>query len=437
MFVHYIDLGWRSLKRTPVVSLLMLLAIAIGIGITMTSLSVYHMMSVNPMPHKNDQLFAVQLRTMDQGVDWWTPDDLPFQLTYQDAMNLRKSPVPFRQAAMLKTGFGVKPANPDISPFIETARAADSDFFAMYEVPFAYGAPWDKAVDLQGEAVAVIGAELNQKLFGGGNNIGKDIVLDSVSYRIIGILKAWKLEPQIYDLNNGAWGQNEQLFIPFSLLPIQELKSWGNNNGWKYEEQKTYQDKLNSEVLWLQYKVELADKQAQQDYRDYLAGYIKEQQQLGRFQRDDAEGDIKNIAQWLDYRQIVSDDNKILVGLSFMFLAVCLANILSLLLAKFLKRAPEIGVRRALGASKTQVFAQHLVEVGMLGLAGGALGLVIAQLGLYLLRSGFSRYEAVAQMDLAMWLAAPTISLLACLLAGCYPAWKVCRTTPALYLKTQ
>ncbi|GAA0362650.1 ABC transporter permease [Bowmanella denitrificans] len=437
MFIHYIDLAWRSLKRTPIVSLLMLLAIAIGIGITMTSLSVYHMMSANPMQHKDEQIFAVQLRTMDQDASWWTVDNLPHQLTYQDAMNLRQSPVPFRQTAMLKTGFGVKPDNANIAPFMEVARAADSDFFAMFEVPFAHGGPWDKSIDLQGQTVAVIGAEMNRKLFGGGNNVGKDIVLDSVAYRVVGILADWKLAPQIYDLNNGAWGNNEQLFIPFSLLPTEELKSWGNNNGWKYEEQKTYQDKLNSEVVWLQYRVELTDKQMQQDYRDYLAGYIKQQQQLGRFNRDDAQGDIKYISQWLDYREVVSDDNKVLVGLSFMFLAVCLANILSLLLAKFLKRAPEIGVRRALGASKTQVFMQHLVEVGMLGLAGGVLGLAIAQLGLHLLRSGFSRYEEVAQMDLTMWLAAPTISILACLLAGCYPAWKVCRTTPALYLKTQ
>ena len=44
MFLHYIDLSWRSIKRTPVISFLMVFAIAIGIGLTMTSLSVYHMM---------------------------------------------------------------------------------------------------------------------------------------------------------------------------------------------------------------------------------------------------------------------------------------------------------------------------------------------------------------------------------------------------------
>ena len=66
MFSHYIDLSWRSFKRTPLVSLLMVIAIGVGIGITMTSLSVYHMMSMDPIPEKSDKLHAVQLQIMDE-----------------------------------------------------------------------------------------------------------------------------------------------------------------------------------------------------------------------------------------------------------------------------------------------------------------------------------------------------------------------------------
>lgn len=48
MFFYYVDLAWRSIKKTPVLSLLMVLAISIGIGITITTLNVYKMMSFNP-----------------------------------------------------------------------------------------------------------------------------------------------------------------------------------------------------------------------------------------------------------------------------------------------------------------------------------------------------------------------------------------------------
>ena len=81
MFSHYLDLAWRSLKATPLATALMTLAIAIGIGVTMVSLSVYHMMSADPIPSKSSQLHAVQLQTMDEGNTYHTSDDIPYQLT--------------------------------------------------------------------------------------------------------------------------------------------------------------------------------------------------------------------------------------------------------------------------------------------------------------------------------------------------------------------
>ena len=52
--------------------------------------------------------------------------------------------------------------------------------------------------------------------------------------------------------------------------------------------------------------------------------------------------------EWLRVNEAVQDDNRVLVGLSFMFLAVCLLNMIGLLLAKFLGAAPLVGLRRAL-----------------------------------------------------------------------------------------
>jgi putative ABC transport system permease protein len=139
----------------------------------------------------------------------------------------------------------------------------------------------------------------------------------------------------------------------------------------------------------------------------------------------------------MTYNEVVSEDNQVLVALSFMFLIVCLANILGLLLGKFLRRAPEVGVRRALGANKKHIFMQHLVEVALLGFMGGLLGILIAQLGLWGVRQTYGYYSSIATMDLSMLLAAPAIAIVACIIAGLYPAWLVCRTTPAIYLKTQ
>ncbi|OUL58378.1 ABC transporter permease [Pseudoalteromonas ulvae] len=437
MFLHYLDLSWRSLKRTPLVSLLMVLAIAIGIGITMTSLSVYHMMSMDPIPAKSKQLFMVQLETMDEGEGWWTSDNMPKQLTFQDSENLQLAAQAPKQAAMVKTGFAVHLNNPDFKPLLQPTRATGRDFFSIFNVPFLYGSVWSEEADITGDSLVVIGESLNQQLFGGGNNIGKTLYLDDEMYTIVGIIKTWSLASKFYDLNNGAFRETEQVYIPFAQVRLKELESWGNNNGWKHEDIQTAKDKLNSEILWLQFWVELPDQQSVEQYQAFLNNYIQEQKKVGRFKRDNPRVVIRNVNQWLQYNEVVSEDNKILVGLSFMFLAVCLANILGLLLAKFLRRAPEVGVRRALGASKNQVFAQHLVEVLVLGLLGGVCGILVAQLGLMGIRHSGSGYEALAVMNLKMYLSAPLISMTACVLAGLYPAWLVCRTNPAIYLKSQ
>lgn len=437
MFIHYIDLAWRSLKRTPLITCLMVLAIAVGIGITMTSLSVYHMMSMDPIPTKSDKLFALQLNTRDEGDNWWTSDDLPQQITYRDAMALYKADLPAKKVPMMRTGFTVHMNNEQIKPFLESARVTGRDFFSMFELDFLYGGTWSQSQEDSAAPVVVISEQLNETLFGGGNSVGREIFFDDSSFQIVGVSKNWDVHTKYYDITNGAFNRPENVFIPITLIPSMELQLWGNSNGWKHQVIETYQDRLNSETFWLQFWAQLDSPQQEQEYRDYLYAYLTEQASIGRFTRETVAFQIRDVNAWLEYNNVVSEDNKILVGLSFLFLIVCLANILGLLLGKFLRRAPEVGVRRALGASKRDVFKQHLIEVSLLGLFGGLIGIAIAQLGLLGVRETYSYYSALATMDLSMLLAAPAIAIIACILAGIYPAYLVCKTPPAIYLKTQ
>lgn len=437
MLLHYIDLSWRSMKRTPLVSLLMILAIAIGIGVTMTSLSVYHMMSMDPIPHKSNQLFATQLNTTDDGTNWWTSDDVPLQLTYKDAMYLHNAGTPLRKTASIRAAFTVHMNNQEVKPFLSDARAAGKDFFTMFDLDFVYGSPWTQQQEQTAAAVVVINEELNDRLFAGKNSVGKQIYLDDAIFTVVGVMQQWQIHTKYYDLNNGSFNAPEPLFMPITLWEPMQIQSRGNTNGWKHEEINTFEQALQSEMFWVQFWAELPTEKDQQDYRDFLQAYLMEQGTKGRFSRAIPEFSLQDVNQWMEYNNVVSQDNKVLVGLSFLFLAVCLANILGLLLGKFLRRAPEIGVRRALGASRRQIFLQHIVEVSVLGLIGGLLGIAIAQLGLWGVRVTSSEYTALADMDISMILAAPAIAISACILAGIYPAWLVCRTQPAIYLKTQ
>jgi putative ABC transport system permease protein len=182
--------------------------------------------------------------------------------------------------------------------------------------------------------------------------------------------------------------------------------------------------------------VELKDQQQYEAYKTFLDNYVREQKVLGRFPRP-LNNHLRHPDEWLKVNEVVRNDNRVLVGLSFMFLAVCLLNMIGLLLAKFLGAAPLVGLRRALGASRATVFRQHIVEVAVIGLGGGVLGIGVAALGLMGVRRLYDKYDALTHLDVPMIVVALAIAILSGVLAGLYPTWRVCRVQPAMYLKTQ
>lgn len=438
MFAYNLRMGFKSLRRNPVLSGLMVAAIAIGIGVSMTTLTVYHLMSGNPIVHKNDQLFAVQLDSWDPESPYRDnrPELPPFELTYNDAVALMDSDIPVRSTAMFKGGLTVDPENTEVAPFLVLSRFTRGDFFQLFDVPFLYGNGWDRRADENAERQVVLSKETNEKAFGGENSVGRQIRLDDTFYRVVGVLDDWFPTPIFYDVNNGAFNDPEDLYLPFKVGIELEADSWGNTNCWKDEQITSYQDFLNSECVWLQFWAELPNSADVSAYQSFIDGYVSEQKKLGRFQRP-LNNRLTNVGDWLDVREVVRDDNQVLVGLSFMFLVVCLLNTIGLLLAKFIGKSSIVSIRRALGASRGHIFRQHLVEVSLIGLVGGLLGLGLAFLGLLGVREIYNEYDRLVSMDFVLVSAAIGIAMLSALLAGLYPTWKICRVPPAMHLKTQ
>jgi putative ABC transport system permease protein len=102
-----------------------------------------------------------------------------------------------------------------------------------------------------------------------------------------------------------------------------------------------------------------------------------------------------------------------------------------------MRRAPEIAVRRALGATRRAIFGQFLVEAGSIGIVGGVLGLGLALLGLWGVRQNPASYAQLAYLDAPMLAITLVLALVASLAAGLLPAWRACQVTPALQLKSQ
>lgn len=440
MFNYYLRLAWLSLRRTPVLSSLMVVALGLGIGAFMTTFTVYYLMSGDPIPHKSSQLYAVQL-------DNWDPNDPPTQsaedvqpqLTYKDGQNLMHMDTPaVRQAQMYGANAVVVPEGED-PPFEENVRATYRSFFPMFDVPFLFGSPWSEQDDANRNQVMVIGKELNDKLFAGENSVGRSVQLNDRLYRVVGVMDDWQPSPRFYHTDSGrAWADTEQVFVPFSLAAQLFLSPNGNFNCWKQPDEslEPMEGLLQSECVWTQFWAELETPQLAAAYKDMLDNYVRDQKASGRFERP-LNTFLSPVREWLKINQVVSTDNRVLLRLSFLFLLVCVVNTVGLLMAKFLAKSGEIALRRAMGASQRSVFWQNLVEVGLIGVLGGVCGFGLAWLGLRAVEVLYRDYKHLVHLDPVMLLSAISLAILAAVLAGLYPVWRVSRQAPAGLLKTQ
>ncbi|MEX1994791.1 MAG: ABC transporter permease [Steroidobacteraceae bacterium] len=445
MLGYYFQLAFRNLRRNPGLTALMIGAVALGIAVCVMTLTMYRAMSGNPIWWKNEVLYAVTM-------DFWDPDQAyfdnkqnlpPEQLTYRDAMAVYGSDIPKRKLIMHKAVGIVSVDGLQVKPERTATRVTTRDFFAMFDVPFQYGGTWTDAADSGPEPVMVISRKLNDQLFAGTNSVGKRVRWNDNEFRIIGVRDHWMPLPTFYDVNNGPLQESEDVYIPFGWNAALEIFSAGNTNGWKPEDIQTYEDFLNSESTWIQMWVELPDATARDRFQAFIDNYSQEQKRGGRYQRP-LNNRLTKVDQWLKDNDVVGNDDRVLVGLAFAFLAVCLLNTVGLLLAKFLNNASITGVRRALGASRRQIFMQHLVEVGVISSIGAALGLALGGLLLMGLRALYTvdpadvaGTQALAHVDMTSVATALLLAFFATIAAGLYPAWRIGRIPPASYLKAQ
>ena len=439
MFGYYFDLALRSLKRNKVLTALMVIAIAVGIGASMTTLTVMHLLSGDPLPGKSDTLFYPQVDPDPNPSTQHQPYDM---MDYRSAVDLWNAHRADRQTLVTSSQLRLTAPQVKLPPLMAQMLSTTSDFFPMFDVPFRYGNAWTAQDDAARARVAVISSDLNDKLFNGTNSVGRTLRLKDTDVRIIGVLAPWRPSPQFYTVAGGRYSNGdtagfytrpEDVFMPFDSSLEVNAGGFQPFTCWSMPDDLA--DLRNSPCLWVALWVQLDSPAKVATYRSYLAAYAAQQKALGRFVHADNTA-MPSLMQWLDINQVVPSDVRLQTWLAFAFLAICLFNTIGLLLAKFLRRAGEIGVRRALGASRGAVFAQCLVEAGLIGLLGGLGGLLLTLLGLWLIRGQPVEYADLVHLDASMFLVTLALAITASLLAGVLPALRASRMAPSLQLKT-
>ena len=436
MFRYYLRLGVTSLRRAPVLTALIVMILAVGIGASMTSLTMLLVMSGDPIPHKRDRLLVPQIDIGPMNASYEPNEEPDRQMSWTDVDNLLRDAKGLRQTALYGVAPAIDAGREDLAPFRESGMATTRDVFPMFDMPFVAGGPWSAEDDARGADVAVIGKDLADRVFGTTEAVGRRIRIDDRDYSVVGVLGDWNPTPRFYRINgSGVDSDVHELWLPIRNTIGREWRNsgWTNCNG---DVGPGFANFLKSDCTWLQYWVELDNPGDRAAYEDYLAAYVGEQKKIGRLPRP-VNNRLRDVREWLEFSGAVSNDTRMATWIAFGFLLVCLVNVVTLMLAKFTARAGEIGVRRALGATRGEIFRQSLVEAGVLGGAGAVLGLALALYGLSLVNGRLTGAEDFYAMHPLLMAGTVGLGLLAALLAGLLPTWQACQVRPALQLKSQ
>ncbi|GGA22619.1 ABC transporter permease [Dyella nitratireducens] len=435
------ELALRGLRRYPKTTALAVLTVAIGLAASMTTLALLHMLSADPLRGRSQHLHLAWVdtvlaksqtyRSLDS--DWATYDYK--RLKTPDAEALLAAHKGTLQAAMADLDAQV--GGDKGEPSNEQLLATSSDFIPMFGVALQDGRNWTAAEDAARTPVAVIDSELAQKLFGTPKAIGRVVQIKHHAFRVIGVSQPYAPQPHFYGLNAWTFSGNEResIFVPFGAAIDVGLAS-SSTDGCDDVTEKSKQyiavDPMHCE--WLAFWVQLDTPQEVTAYRSFLDHYAQ-QQPLGSFGKK-PQSQLLSVQRWLTLQNAIPDNVRLNVLLAGSFLLLCMVNVAGLLAAKFMRRGAEVGIRRALGASRRAVMLHHLFEAGMVCLLGGVLAWPLTLLGLALLRMQDQGFTDLARLDVAMFAALFALALAVGVLVGLLPSWRVSMVQPGLQVKS-
>lgn len=460
MIAYYYQLALMRLRRNMWLTALNIAAIAVGIGSSMTVFSVLYTLAADPMPWKSSRLFAPSLDANDPRRP--RPADLQAYISaglfsYTDAMAISRTRQALHQAAMFSVSQIVKNDDPSRLPIVVEGQATQSDFFTMFDVPFLNGSAWGRKEDESRANVIVISESIAAHFFPGMNPVGRTLQLGQRDFRVVGVTAKWAPFPAFYDplgvTDAAKVRSGPEIFLPIESAVAQQFAPVGYSGYsaiWSLASPPPSMMRVPGTspmqiyyafpgFLQTQLWIELRNAADAQRYKQVLDGYAAEWQRRGGFGWRPTTA-LRSMREWLFLSPPTASMRRefgLAAWVALGFLIVCLANAAALMLARFARRNSDLGVRRALGASRAALVAQCLVESSVIGSLGGLVGLLITLLGLQLERASVPR-EMVRSVHLDWQLVVATLALaiLVGIGAGLYPAWRASRVRGALELKS-
>ena len=250
--------------------------------------------------------------------------------------------------------------------------------------------------------VCVMGAQAAKTFFGSANPVGKVLQVNGYNFEVVGVYG-----PRLTD-EAASRSQIDNLIV------------------FPYTTRRVLGGQLSTE-----YQVTVKDSEMITEVISRIGGFLK-----GAIDPMTGGYDVSSNNQWQEYEnEQMTLIGLVLGGIAAISLLVGGIGIMNIMLVTVTERTREIGIRRAIGAQRSGIVAQFLVEAGMLCGIGGIVGVAVGTAGSIIL--GKLMFQMTIYPPLWVTAAALSLSVALGILFGVYPALKASRLQPVEALRAE
>jgi putative ABC transport system permease protein len=279
------------------------------------------------------------------------------------------------------------------------------NFLGVRNYSIAYGEMFSEQDQKLGAKVAVIGKTVIKNMFGEDDPLGKTVRINGIPFKIIGIF-------EIKGLDSDGVDQDDLLLIPVKAMLRRVLN-------------QTYISTIYAKADSRKNIERITEK---------ISAVLRDRHKI----LDEAENDFTIISQ-LDLENLKTETSelftRLIVGVASISLVVGGIGILAVMLISVKERTREIGIRRAVGATKNDIIRQFLIESIVIGLFGGIIGVALG-VGIIFGVVVWTGKENLL-LDLNSIYISTSVCMIIGIIFGLFPAIKASRLDPMVALTVE
>lgn len=311
----------------------------------------------------------------------------------------------------LNIEFGVKRLSSDNYETYPTLYLGNDQFGRCKNYKLARGRELSYLDITHYNQVCILGAATAKELFGFSNPLDQTIRVNGLPFRVIGVYqaKAGKIAGREEDVEGYKYAleaQDRMILFPYTMTRILNH----NEPIRQFTVRAKDSDSLPKAVVGLTNVLNA--------YTERYGGWADVYSEDGYIQQDNEANEMQQ---------------RFLGGIAAISLLVGGIGIMNIMLVTVKERTREIGIRKAIGAERSSIIAQFLIEAAVLCGVGGILGIIAGCLGTLIL--GKITFNTILLPDIKITVGAFLISLLLGLVFGIYPASKASRLPPVEALR--